>query len=546
MRERHRLASPVLLLLSGLAAVAPAQEPATTLLTLEVAGPAGLRQAFLATNFGTMVSGDESKKVWEAFFAQWAGVFGDPDEANQDATYAAFHELVKGYDGRFRLRVFRLRAAPARQRGMGAVVEFLPDGRTDLDALARGLRRLLLGAIKGEAKTQRVGELDVPLLTPGREISLPMVHRKRVVMFFSGEIELAIRVGDGLLAQEPEPAPATRCLDPIRLSVDVPAWIENYDFGGGGRFLEAFYGLSAIRGLDIRVKPVGPHVRLDVELSVTDEFRGLLACLVGEPGRLPDLSALPRGEPYWSAFPMSWNSLWAIVTAIEFKGDIDDAVGFDVKSELIDNLRPGLLLLGDDPEKWCIGFNVKDGDAVAGAMDKLMTGFIAQGSRGRVEPAEEDYKGVTIRTLQLPFDRNGYTAVHSGRYLLAFGSKGRERLRKVIDTGLARKTKAEAKDEAKPKPRRLPAAIRRTRSSMPPGCNGMGVLAAKRIHKAVLPMLVGELSTFLRRGVLKAAPSRALLPPLRQLGPLFKKYRLDQAVWYTGREKDRLHIRFVW
>jgi hypothetical protein len=30
------------------------------------------------------------------------------------------------------------------------------------------------------------------------------------------------------------------------------------------------------------------------------------------------------------------------------------------------------------------------------------------------------------------------------------------------------------------------------------------------------------------------------------LAPLFAKYRLDDVVWYTGRNDRHVHVRFVW
>jgi hypothetical protein len=511
----------------------PTPKPAPTpLVTLEVAGPAGLRDAFLATNLGNLIGGDESKAIWSKLFLELAHVWHRSEGATDEDTFPSFHKLFAGYRGRIRVRLFALKA---RSTDLSGVVEFLPDGKTDLTRLSLGLRQFIVNATNKKTREVRVDDLRLEKITgPLGQMTLPTVHRDRVVLFLAQHVETAIGPIERILAGEIVDTKARFADGPIRLQIDMAKCREVFAARAPGLmktdYAEQILGWSQMKRIDIRIAPRGPHIRFDFMLEVKERFGGLFRAMFPKDAKVPAAETLPN-VPRWSSLSLSYQELWAVLTATSFATaeDLDRWAGFDIKEQLIDNLKPGFTMLGDDWSRCCLIFETNDGAAVETSLHRIFHDGELRGA------TESQHRGVKILTRPTRFDHDRHSATHAGRYLLGFGDAGRELLEKTIDA---------SKDPA------LRGAttqtLFRTRASRPPGCNGIGVIAANRLHQAIAPMLLDEIAWAVGKSLPGKLDTKYWKTSVEAMVPLFAKYKLDDVVWYTGRKDRRLHIRFVW
>jgi hypothetical protein len=226
---------------------------------------------------------------------------------------------------------------------------------------------------------------------------------------------------------------------------------------------------------------------------------------------------------------VSYEAIWKSILGLVEAGEINEFLGFDVKAELIDNLRPGLTILGHDWSNCCLVFGVEDGAAVRRCFRKLLD--LAE----IANPETSRHRGVEIHTRPTPFDHDCHVAVHQKRLLVAFGDQGRKHLEATIDVHLQKEPDTE-----------LPQALARTARSRPPGCNGLGVIHARDLHEAIVPMLFDELIESVAKSLPNSFDWRYLKAQARGLAPMLVKYKLDDLVWYTGQDDRRLYVRFVW
>ena len=117
---------------------------------------------------------------------------------------------------------------------------------------------------------------------------------------------------------------------------------------------------------------------------------------------------------------------------------MNEFLGFDVKTELVDNLQPGLTILGHDWSNCCPVFGVEDGAVVRRCSCQLLDGI-------RIADAgKSQHRGVEIHTHPTPFaNHECHNAVHHDRLLFAFGEQGRKHLEATIDAHLQKEPSVE-------------------------------------------------------------------------------------------------------
>jgi hypothetical protein len=232
-----------------------------------------------------------------------------------------------------------------------------------------------------------------------------------------------------------------------------------------------------------------------------------------------------------------WRGILTLCGGAKAGEVMHEILGFDGQRDLVDKLHDGVTLLIDgDGKDHHLGlvFRAKDPAAVEASVLRLV-----EWGRTAAPPTQSIYRGVTFHTRNTWSDRRVHVARVAGRVIVG---DDKPRLKALVDT---LRSAAPAPAAVPPEQPPDPPALRRTRGSRPPGCNGMGVLSSEFLLTEFLPALLLD-TLALRRLAPEALDEARVTPRLQRLARLFTTHHLEDVVWYSGRTEGRLVLRAVW
>lgn len=526
---------------------APPSPPPTELLRLECDGPAAWRTKFAPTNFGVMLASEVGGDLWRPRLVELEAMLGrwfPGGKTNTDAEGAQQRWLDFG--GRIELVVWIPTADADRPAARAqAAVRLHGDGHSDLDAMATDLRAMWHAAAE---LAWREDHLDdqvwqaLPLLT--WQASAPHRSGNMVIVCLGDATRFA--AAERFAASWPMPQPDAACL---RLVVNARA-AEPQLAGFDKALVRSWraFGFAALREVEFRVGPAGPHVLFEVAARFEGDDRGVFGSLFPAAAKLPPLLHLvPADRTPWKLGHFDWSALFRASHAAEdaYQGDragtsrkaVERESGGDLENDLLAHLHTDCLLLGlpgyssakGFDLKTCAVFRTRDDAKVAAGLAQM----VAREPKLFREPEVIEHDGIRITSYPLFLEPETLSiAVTRGLCVVAVGSDGPERVIAVLE-----RAKTAAIDEP-------PADWRSALRHAPPGTNGISELDLPSLIEWQLPLLLA-LVAFL--------PMDSRWLPLddieaigKQVMPLLERFELRRLRTITGYHDKRWACRCVW
>ncbi len=550
---------PTVLCLS-LAASLPAQaakdqpDLAPAAVVLEFAGPAALRSQFRSTNLGSLLATKQVVDLWAVVMQparQLVASLGKEVPSRFDALCG----LLTEYRGRARI-VFDLAAAELdRLPTVSATLVVEPDGRTDLEAVAKSIRAVL-AAVPVPTVAIEAGQRQLRLSMFGPQLGLAWPEVVDGCLVFAVSADIAGFVAAGFPA-----ASATTRLPPhlhqsaLALRVDfervLPVLAEvmtEWPFDESGQFLTAL-GLDSLRDLSFALRPAGPRVLAEVSVGFRAGPRGVFGALFPVVCEVPDVDSLaPAGENWQSGhFDLAklFRSVYAAARTTPYDLDLEavvnESMGVRLVEDLLAHMDSGYLELGslmgyvDDSDcelsppgepELCLAIALKDPSAFARGW---------QTCAKHIQIWDEDpelVEGIELHRCGL----FGFRSMRMGwaivghRFVVCYGS----------DRSVAWAKDLVARSLARPESasRVLSAEWQRLQRYAPPGHNGSGELdligLLRDTRWEILEQFAGPETEGLTESV------------LRELLPLMRRFELARGVTMSGYAADRWCYRVLW
>ncbi len=527
---------------------------AEAVLVFEVDGPALLRSRFRTTNLGAMLAAKEADDLWSSILQpvrQLATSLGEGVPAQMDALFA----VLKDHRGRVRIVVDLYAGENARGRWpeLSATVIVEPDGRTDLEAIAKAARSLLETM---HVKKVELGDAKLRVAMIGRDLGLvlPRVIDGRLIFTVSENIarsaELAYPARSAMtrLPKSLQKAGVAARLDFARvlplLKKDIPSWL----FDESDAFLDAF-GLSSLVDVTLSVGTAGPRVQGEVTVGFGDGERGLLAAIFPSTGTLPAGDSLAPSDEDWQSghFDLMklFTSFYELAAASPFGFDLESSVNENMGVRFVEDLLAhmdgtylelgSLMGRGDEeggdsmryegPEV-CFAFGLKNAEAFAKSWKEC-----AQ----TIELWDDDavkFEGVDVHQGSLfGFSSESATwAIVEDQFVISYGEdRDTDWLKGILHRRLAQK---EAGGRA------LSAEWKRLLRYAPPGHNGSGELDVIGLFRDVRWDLLEEFTGPALNGMSEST--------LKELLPLMRQFDVTRGVTMTGHDGWRWRYRVLW
>lgn len=253
-----------------------------------------------------------------------------------------------------------------------------------------------------------------------------------------------------------------------------------------------------------------------------------------------------RLHAMYDAFAKGWDALADKLRMKREDGERDFAEFFKVRlnEDLLDHMGGEVLAIttaaqadepgAEDPMAAvgdvALGFELRDPAAFGKSWDKLLR------SRGlHTARKSEEYQGFKVFTQKVLGTMNFDYAVTERVFLVAFGEKGRQYLRAVIDEEAARK--------AGKAPDPLPAHVQARLTHAPQGWNGIAVSSLS----IGLETAAGVIENSLAQLAMEEAPwAEELAEDLRSLAADLRRAKVDRGVGFARWTADELVSRSIW
>ena len=290
------------------------------------------------------------------------------------------------------------------------------------------------------------------------------------------------------------------------IEVDIPM----------AEFLGAL-GLTSLRSVDLRLGALGDRVSCELGVNLHGE-PGVFAAFFGDEKRSPLLRLIPSGADSYSVSRFDPSALWQTVQRVfsvvdsgeeevsfaNVEAAVTKAIGVRLREDLLDHMGSSCLLLGDarsivdlvaeqakkgsavpDPNRiladYCVGFELRDGKALAGSIDKILRTAGLHAAR-RID----EYRDQQIHTLRIGGVLVIEYAILDSLLLVVLGDRGEgvDHLRGVLDT-IA---------DASPSP---PESLARWTAILPEGWSGIEVMP---LFDLLRTMLHADKANSIQRG----------------------------------------------
>jgi hypothetical protein len=513
---------------------------------LRIEGPERIRTAFRATNVSHLLGAREASDFWEL---TKAALRDDAGQLRDDAGVVdALLACLDGYSGTATLGLLPHRMSGMRLWADGVLV-LEPDGRTDLAKVAAEVQRLL-GWVAGRGEEVELGGLRFPLVRVGpAEVGLPTLVGERLVALFGRDLA-AFAAARSAGGGAPFVADAEFAAAPIALRADLRVLVERrvllvppFVLPGPDSAFGRRSGLRSLGELRASIRPLGPHVGVDVEVAFRPGVdRGVIGVLTGEPVEAAEIAGLvPASSAAWYAGRIDAVALFDGLLQAQVAGfvgrdapdrvarereAIDEATGFDLGREVLARLDGPFVVAEPelDPEVRGGGggllavARVTDGGRLAAP---LAAALRAWWWSGRAVPLPEDEGALDLGPGDLVFTVRGDLCV------VATGADAEARVRAFLAGRGHRRGE-------------VPAVVTRARPQAPPGLRGFGALDLRRVLSAEgLQWAAGFVPLREGTGAAWAAAVGALEPQLEPFGA-------ERAAVFTGLDGEVWRLRLLW
>lgn len=545
--------------LAAQSAPATDAQPVAPHIVVETVGPDGWRARLGPTNVGSMLASEEGRGYWQpmtgTLLDAWQQLVGD------EVQFTAARDRLLAHRGTLRLAARFHQGRRTREQAAAFALVVDDDGRTDLQALAADLQRLLERGIPGEwsAATGTAKPLQVRAVDEGA-ITAPFVDGGRLVLAGGHVDDLAtgLALADWLAARPPtigKPAPGSPALrirfDLARLIADT----SGRDADAEENAVLTALGFDSLGELQIDLAAAGPRLLLDTSLSFTSDERGLFGAFLPASVGVSSLARLlPERSSVYSVGRFDCHALATTILRVvdagvrgggekDARAEAKEELGIDLLDELTAHMTDDVLIVGSPFEDydrmfeatWAIAFGLADDVKFRAGLDKLLPN-----AKPFLSPAE------TVQVGDVPLRRYGNFAQYdlwigagNGIFVVAGGRDGEARA-----TGLLQAA-------AQPTPAEPPAlpAFRDLERHLPPGLNGLSLgdldaIAGIPTHwwldvlTEILPLTIGGAGPAMTEEEAEAAQERFR----RLLG----EHGLTQIRSATGFADRRFHWRLFW
>lgn len=584
----QRILAPVGL---ALAAVLAAQDdsaawrllPRDPAIVIAIDGPGRMAKTLGETRMGKVIG---SSALAKRLLEQVGELEGRMKELGGEAGFDVekhYRELLR-YEGRLLVAIGQIRwdklwkASLTGQRhdpepgDIGPVTLVLtPDGKTDLPGLCEGFARRAEKA--GGVREFDAGGIRFREPSGAAEAGFTFTLPQMVdgCLFLAMGIGLQKELGALLSAPAGQRFVPSEAVRAGALAVEFSAGMVRGFVGGLtehlgeaepdlGPVIKAVVeglGLDAIGALRWSLRQKDDVLISQSEIALPGGARGLFAALAttARRPRLLDLAPLHLDE--WGVSPIrlpavyetiakAWDALGDKLPMAREDGEREFAELFKVrlKEDLLDHMGGEVLAItttaqaadpgAEDPMAAvgdvALGFELRDPAAFGKSWDKLLR------SRGlHTARKSEEYQGVRVFTQKVLGAMNFDYAVTERLFLVAFGEKGRQYLRAVIDEEAARK--------AGKAPDPLPPHVQARLAHAPQGWNGIAVNSLS----VGLETAAGMIENSMAQLAMEEAPwAEELAEDLRSLAGDLRRAKVDRGVGFARWTADELVSRTIW
>lgn len=558
-------------LLIGVALLAPAMAQTQAapklgkpVFELSVLGPAAWQARFGPTNIGSLLASANARELWEPQIAALQKM-GDDSLGRGNNLFAILRERTASYGGEVRLVGWMPAAAEDAKQTMAMGVVLGPDGKTDLAQMAQMLTEVLGKAAEASWEERQVGDQKLKVIdSNGQRICAPVLDGDRLWLAYgASEFESAVELTRAITMGVPKGD-----LPAVSLRLDAQAALAAAT--ETNRREVALFGFSAVRQVQIQLRPAGPQVSLDLSAEfVPGTDRGVLAALFPRAAALSRFAMLvPKGTTAWKAGHFDPAQLYRTVEL--FAADMENSFRFFESEEDkkkrpdVETIRKGYRAkateeLGVDPVDGLLAYidtdglicgNLEDLDArgqmlfAMGLRDEkaFQAGLdrVLEKGKGFVNKMEDlEHGDVKFGRYGVPLLGNVYCAVGHGMLVIAGGEDGEGQVKRLLDA--ERKVPAKSDPAASVPP--MPEEFAPLTRHLPPGCNGMGAcsialtlqLLSTGMREIMGPVVGGQLG-------LEAFDDEAL----EKLTELLQAHHLDRVRAMSGYADETWRCRLFW
>ncbi|MFN3242253.1 MAG: hypothetical protein ACE37K_12150 [Planctomycetota bacterium] len=409
-------------------------------IVIETVGPDGWRARLGPTNLGVMLASEQGRELWQPslrpLFGMWQSIAGS-EEAYQLAS-----ERLLGYGGTIRV------AAHVNERSAANVaIVFDGDRDTDLDAVAKDVRRLIEGLLPGEWQQREVRGGELTIRSDGPDfVSAPRVEGGRLMLLLGDRDKIDNAVGLGAwLAARPATLSTPKPGSPAaRLTFDLPRLISLGD-GGRERAILKALGLDGLRELTLTLSAAGPRVQFGADVRIEGAPRGVVKAFLPTSQGISGLVALlPQKVSAGKVGRFDLHALYqGIVDALEadiadedVREEIEQELGLDPGPDMLAHLTDEMLVVGSpfqdfdraSEATWMLAWRVRDEPRFVAGFEKLM-----RGAKPVVQTSETvDVDGVKLRRYGNPFGYDLWMAAANGVWAISGGRDAEEAITALL------------------------------------------------------------------------------------------------------------------
>ncbi len=310
--------------------------------SMHMDGPEKLRVAFLPTNLGTFLAGEEARtfltpaiQMLDMLDQQSRAMIGNGEEEEEEEEGAANHpglkEILINYSGRLVLSGYLLGEGPMENENRtpkGALVLSLaPDGNTDLSGLAMMLSKMLEATLHGEAGQLNLDDREFPVLTSGggdnEHLLLPFMQDEQLFCAMADSKDnlqlILAHILHSEAAAQPNPNSALHRAS-FGATLDVEQLMARIEEDRQARLEEAgaewsrnllhveqlitkFSGVLSVDRAEFSLFPQGADVVQETSIQFNQQPRHFIGCLLPKDRlRTPLLDSMPRAGLMASSF----------------------------------------------------------------------------------------------------------------------------------------------------------------------------------------------------------------------------------------------------
>lgn len=519
---------------------------------LDTVGPDGWRVRLGPTNLGSMLESERGRALWQPRLQPLLGAW--EQLVGSEAEFAASRTRMLNYGGRIRVGLWfdaedRRGAPPA-----CIAVALGPDGRSDLAAIAKDLRRTLYEALPGEWAEL---ELDDTPLTVRRQEDLSVTAPR-----LEGDSVLIAASRENDLPKALQRARSLAKAATVRLAPNSPAARLEIDFAtlvavamaNAESDSQTWMKATGLQTLDVAtmsLSTAGPRVMFEYELKFTDDERGLFSALMPATKTVPTLLPARPEAGSWVTGHLDFGKFYQVMfdgivasgekTAKGLRAENRQELGIDFDTDLLAHMTDEVMLWVPESGRfldtlfsrpWVFSVRLRDQEAFRKGLFTMLP---------NVEPFfRHRDTGMHGEVEVHRYGNEMWLAVGRGVFVFASGKNAEQKLGTVLD-GCKELPATLPPDQA------LPADFAELERYLPPGYHGCAVGDAK-MALGIPDELMGVMALFRDVPDLSAIPLDLSLDrdERKALEDLLREHELHIARGTTGYADRTWRWRTFW